>query len=98
MLLNIKCPQLSKPKAKATVARNQNSIRLQNREKNLDSRRNYTQSGASFPLANEGTVYDSGSITSQIGSEHLKYLSISICLEVKVIMPVWRRVVEDQCR
>jgi len=27
ILLNIKCPQLSKPKAKATVARNQNSIR-----------------------------------------------------------------------
>jgi len=27
ILLNIKCPQPSKPKAKATVARNQNSIR-----------------------------------------------------------------------
>jgi len=27
ILLNIKCLQLSKPKAKATVARNQNSIR-----------------------------------------------------------------------
>jgi len=36
------------------------------RKKNLG--RNQTQSGASSPLANEGTVYDSGSITSQIGS------------------------------
>jgi len=27
ILLNIKCPQLNKPKAKATVASNQNSIR-----------------------------------------------------------------------
>jgi len=47
-----------------------------------------TEMGASSPLANEGTVCDSGSITSQIGLEHLEYLSISICLEDKVITPV----------
>jgi len=64
------------------------------RKKNLGG--NQTQSGASSPLTNKGTVYDLGSITSQIG--HLEYLSISIFLEDEVIMPVWRRIVEDDCR
>jgi len=47
IFLNV--PQLIKPKAKATVARNQNSIRWQNGEKNLG--RNQAQLGASSPLA-----------------------------------------------
>jgi len=43
ILLNIKCPQQTKPKAKSTVARNQNS----------GDRMEKTQSGASSPRANE---------------------------------------------
>jgi len=42
ILLNIKCPQLSKPKAKATVARNQNFIsgrmEKKKKKKNLGER------------------------------------------------------------
>jgi len=41
ILLDVKCPQLSKPEA--TVARNPNSIRRQNGEKKLG--RNQAQSG-----------------------------------------------------
>jgi len=52
--------------------------------------------GASSPLTNRGTVCDSDSITSHIGSEHLEYLSISICLEEEVITPVCISV--DVCR
>jgi len=39
ILLNIKCPQLSKPKAKATVARNQNYIRDRMEKKTLGETR-----------------------------------------------------------
>jgi len=63
ILLNIKCPQLSKPKARATVARIQNYIRLQNGEKNTLGKIQ-PQLGANSPLANKGTV-----ITKQIGSK-----------------------------
>jgi len=60
----IKCPQLSKPKAKATMTRNQ---KVQPKK-------------FSSPLADERTVYDydSGNIASQVGSEHSQYLSRSI--------------------
>jgi len=53
---------------------------LGNGDKNFG--RNQTQSGASSPLANEGTVCDSGSIK--------EYLSISICLEVHSLFSLHR--------
>jgi len=68
--LNIKCPQLSNPKA--TVARNPN----------LGGKLGETRLslGASSPLANERTVYnwDSGRITVQKSDS--EYLSSSIWL------------------
>jgi len=60
ILLNIKCPQLSKPKAR----RNQNSIRRQNGEKkNLG--RNQAQSGPVLLWPMNEHDYDSGNITDQ---------------------------------
>jgi len=87
-LLNIKCPQLSKPKAKTTVARNQNPSGTEWRKRPWEKPGSVR--GPCSPLADEGTLCDSGSLISQIGSEHLEYLSISIRLEVEVITPVWR--------
>jgi len=63
--LNIKCPQLSKPKARQQWQGTKLHQGL-DAEKNLG--RTQTQSGASSPLANEITVI----------TKHKEYLSISI--------------------
>jgi len=52
-LLNIKCPQLSKPK-QWQGSKTPSGDRMEKKKKNLG--RTQAQSGASSPLANEGTM------------------------------------------
>jgi len=66
IFLNIKCPQLSKPKARQQWQGTKTPSGTGWRKKNLG--RTQTQSGASSPLANEVTVI----------TKHKEYLSISI--------------------
>jgi len=67
ILSNIKCPQLSKPKAKATVARSQKSIRDRLDKKTLGENRLSRGPVLLWPMKEQ---CDSGSITKQIGSKH----------------------------
>ncbi len=63
ILLEIKCPQLSKPEA--TAARNQNSIGDRTEKKNLG--RNQAQSGGAFLLWPDDTAVQFQLLQGQIG-------------------------------
>jgi len=79
MLLNIKCPPTKQAKSQG----NSKGTKTPSGDR-MEDKKTLGKNRLSSPLPNKGTVYDSGSITSQIGSEHSEYLSISISLEDEV--------------